>query len=240
MALPPTYRSRLTEKLVFTHNVRDFVLELSDPPRIEFKGGQFVLVKMRHPETGEPISRAYSIASAPHRDREVVLNVQIIEGGKLTPLMEQWAIGQEVELQGPFGHFVMKSGPEKELLFVATGTGIAPFRSMIEELLAKKDPRRMRVYFGLRHEKDIFYKDLFEALAARHSNLEFTLTLSQPEGGWTGLSGRVTAHVPKIELNPEKTDAYLCGGKTMIDEVKAMLMERGMEKSQIFFEQFFL
>lgn len=240
MALPPTYRARLKEKLVFTHKVRDFVLELIEPPRIEFKAGQFVLVKAHHPQTGELISRAYSMANPPHRDREVLVNLEIIENGKLTPLMEQWEVGREVELQGPFGHFTLKSSPEKEFLFVATGTGIAPFRSMIEDLLEKKDPRRMRLYFGLRSQEDIFYNDLFKGLSAAHPNFTFELTLSRPKEGWTGASGRVTAHLPTLPLDPHKTDAYLCGGKAMIDEVKTILMGRGMDKSQIFFEQFFL
>lgn len=241
MALPLTYRARLKEKIALTASTYDFVFDLIEPTSIEFKAGQFVLIKEHHPETGELISRAYSVASAPEATNELTFNIEIVEGGKLTPLMKQWEIGKKAEMQGPFGHFFFKSPPEREhLVFVATGTGIAPFRSMIEHLLAQGDTRRMSVYFGLRAAENIFYKDLFENLAAEHDNLDFTLTLSRPNEEWPGSRGRVTAILPDIEFDPEKADVYLCGGKPMIDDVKQLFLDKGFDKSHIFFEQFFI
>lgn len=240
MPLPSTYRARLKEKLVFTHDVRDFVIELLEPTTLDFKAGQFVLIKTKHPETGELLSRAYSVASAPAQSSELVFNVEIVEQGKLTPLMEQWEVGCDVELQGPFGHFYFKSPEDKAILFVATGTGIAPFRSMIEDLLDKGDTRPLHLIFGVRYAADIFYRELFEGLAAQHSNFKFTITLTRPDESWTGAQGRVTEHLKTMELDPSGTHVYLCGGKPMIDDAKQILMERGFEKSSLFFEQFFL
>lgn len=240
MALPPTYRTRLKEKVLLTSHVRDFIFKLLEPTTIEFKAGQFVLVKAKHPETGELLSRAYSIASPPSETGMIRLNVEIVPHGKLTPLMEMWEPGAAVELQGPFGHFVIKSGLEKTLLFVATGVGIAPFRSMIQYLLMSGDPREIYLYFGVRSQEDIFYREFFETLAAHHSNFHFTLTLSRPQEGWQGATGRVTALLPALTLDPATTDAYLCGGKSMIDDVKKILLEKGLAPGQIFFEPFFL
>ncbi len=243
MALPPTYKARLKEKIILTPHVRDFLIELEEPGTIDFKAGQFVLVKTKHPQTGELISRAYSIASAPSETHVVRLNLEIVPQGKLTPLMEQWEVGAPIELQGPFGHFVVKSLPEKKtLLFVATGVGVAPFRSMIEDLLSKGDSREFHLYFGVRSQEDIFYREVFEALASQHPNFHFTLTLSRPQesGGWTGAYGRVTALLPDASFDPSTTDAYLCGGKPMIDDVKKILLQKGFPPAQIFFEPFFV
>lgn len=241
MPLPATYRARLKEKVALTATTYDFVFELMEPTTIDFKAGQFVLIKEHHPETGELISRAYSVASSPDSTHELTFNIEIVERGKLTPLMERWEIGKETEMQGPFGHFFFKSPPEREhLIFVATGTGIAPFRSMVEHLLARGDSRRMSVYFGLRAEKDIFYQAMFEKWAAAYPNLEFVLTLSRPSDAWTGSKGRVTALLPPLDFDLEKTDIYLCGGKPMIDEVKQIFINKGFDKGHIFFEQFFL
>ncbi|MDP2624870.1 MAG: FAD-binding oxidoreductase, partial [Candidatus Peregrinibacteria bacterium] len=224
MALPPTYKTRLKEKVILTEHVRDFIFELIEPDTIEFQAGQFLLIKVNHPETGELVSRAYSICSPPQQIHDLVFNIEIVEGGKMTSLIESWEIGKEVEMQGPFGHFVMKSGPEKDLVFVGTGTGIAPLRSMVEDLLAKGDTRKMSMYFGVRHQDYVFYQDVFEKLAADHDNFDFTLTLSRPLDGWEGSTGRVTGILPAIEFDAAKTDVYMCGGKPMIDEVKQIFL----------------
>ena len=98
----------------------------------------------------------------------------------------------------------------------------------------------MSVYLGVRSEKDVFYKAMFEKWAAAHPHLEFVLTLSRPTEAWIGTKGRVTALLPDLNFDPETTDVYLCGGKPMIDDVKQILLEKGFEKNHIFFEQFFL
>jgi NAD(P)H-flavin reductase len=241
MALPPTFHAHLKEKIKLSESTYDFVFDVQHNNKVEFKAGQFLLIKETHPETEEFLSRAYSVASPPQSPTELIFNIEIVPHGKLTPLMKEWEPGKEVEMQGPFGHFVLKSPPEREhLVFVGTGTGVAPFRSMILDLLEQGDKRKLTLYFGLRHEADVFYRDLFEELAEQHDNFEFILTLSRPEDSWTGAKGRVTALLPDVEFNPEKTDVYLCGGKSMIDDVKQLFMDKGFEKNHIFFEQFFL
>lgn len=237
---PPDYKTRLKQKIVLTDHVRDFVFELEDPDMMTFEAGQFVLIKATHPETGEFLSRAYSIASPPQETHQLRLNIEIVKEGKLSPFIDTWEEGQEVILQGPFGHFTMKSSHEKALVFIATGVGIAPIRSMIEDLLNTGDSRKMHLYFGLRSQDHLFYQDVFEKLAADHENFTFTLTLSQPKPGWDGSEGRVTAILPDVEFDSTNTDFYLCGGKPMIDDVKKILLEKQIPEEQIFFEQFFV
>jgi len=240
MALPPTYKTRLVKKEIFTHDTRDFTFDLLEPNVIDFKAGQFLLIKTTSPETGKMISRAYSIASAPQLTNQVVFNIEIVEGGQMTTLMDTWEIGTEIEMQGPFGHFVQKSEPTKDLIFVATGTGVAPMRSMIEDRLAEGSTQKIHLLFGVRCQDNIFYKELFEDLAEKYENFTFTLTLSRPKEGWEGSTGRVTAILPELDLDPTKTDAYLCGGKPMIDDVRQIFENKGFEASSVYFEQFFL
>ena len=125
------------------------------------------------------------------------------------------------------------------MIMMGGGTGFAPLKSMIEDQLNRGSKQKMHLYFGLRSQEHIFYQDHFEALAQKHENFDFTLCLSRPEEGWDGFSGRVTALLPTLKFQPN-THFYLCGGKPMIDDVKALLNEKGFEKSHIFFEQFFL
>lgn len=238
MTPPPDYKTVLKSKNELTENVRDFVFELVEPNKMEFQAGNFVLVKTNHPETGEFLSRAYSIVNPPQESGQILLNVKILPDGKLTPVIESWEIGQEVTLQGPFGHFVLKSGPEKDLVFVGTGVGVAPLRCMIDDLLRQGDKRNMHLCFGVRHESDLFYQEFFEALAAEHENFTVHITLSQPQGDWKGLTGRVTSHLPEKEFKPD-TDFYLCGGQAMIEEVQKMLLQKNIPEEQIYFERFF-
>ncbi|MFA5842184.1 MAG: FAD-binding oxidoreductase [Candidatus Gracilibacteria bacterium] len=239
MVLPSMFQARLKQKITLTPEVREFVFELIELTTLDFQAGQFVLIYATNPATGARISRAYSIASAPSQNHELHIVIAIIKTGTLTPILDTWEIGHELQIQGPFGHFLLKSPADRDLVFVATGTGIAPFHSMIQDRLSQGDTRPMHVYFGVRHEENIFYQREFEKLAKQHPNLHFTLTLSQPSSDWKGPSGRVTALLSVVSFNPATTDVYMCGGKGMIDDVRAIFLQKGFEPSHLYFEQFF-
>lgn len=235
MSLPATYQSHLKEKIVLTEKVRDFIFELPCYGKnFDYQAGQFVLLKIND------LSRAYSIARAPQKGCcRVFLNIEIVPDGRFSPILDKVEIGGEVDIQGPFGYFVMKSEPNKNLVFVATGVGIAPLKAMIETELQKNPERQIKLFFGVRSETDIFYKEIFEKLSADHPNFEFVLTLSQPGENWSGEVGRVTAHLDKTEFD-KNTDFYLCGAKPMIDDAKKILLAAGHPEEQIYFEQFHL
>jgi len=240
MALPTMFQARLKQKITLTPDVYEFVFELIEPSTIDFQAGQFMLIYATNPATGERISRAYSIASTPSQNHELHIVIAIIKNGTLTPILDTWKPGQTLQMQGPFGHFLLKSPPDRELVFVATGTGIAPFYSMIQDVLSKGDTMPMYVYFGVRREENIFYQREFEILAQKYPNFHFTLTLSQPSDAWKGEQGRVTALLPKQSFNPATTDVYICGGKGMIDDVRAIFLQKEFAPSHLYFEQFFI
>jgi NAD(P)H-flavin reductase len=125
---------------------------------------------------------------------------------------------------------------------IATGTGIAPIKSMLLYLLGHTGRRRIRLFFGLRNVSDLFYTKLLSDLRESHPWFEPTIILSQPDPmGWHGLRGRVTDLINE-QVSADQvsnTDAYLCGGRPMIEEAKRLLIYKGMEVDHIRHETFF-
>jgi NAD(P)H-flavin reductase len=125
---------------------------------------------------------------------------------------------------------------------IATGTGIAPIKSMLLSLLGQTGSRRIRLFFGLRNVSDLFYTKFLSDLRTMHPSFEPTIILSQPDPmGWRGLRGRVTdlIHEQVSADQVSNTDAYLCGGRPMIEEAKRLLISKGMQVDHIRYENFF-
>ena len=126
----------------------------------------------------------------------------------------------------------------KDLLFVATGTGVVPFRAMARAELAHDRPRTVTLVWGLRHEEDLYYQDEFAALAATHSRFRPITTLSRPSEHWTGARGRVQRVLSQCVQSVENLDVYICGNSAMIADVTSLL--RGLGDVAIHKEQYYL
>jgi len=127
----------------------------------------------------------------------------------------------------------------KRKVFVATGTGIAPFYSMIAAYLKEGGAAEVDLYWGLRHEEDIFWQKEFEQLSRTHPNFRFVLTLSQPSDTWQGKRGHVGDHLFAEEKNLSGSDFYLCGNKDMVADMRAKLTAAGVPDMQVKFELFY-
>ena len=217
-----------------TEDVFELVLEMDEV--FEYKSGQFINVRIQ--DDGKPCFRAYSIGSRPNGNI-MKLCIKLVEGGRGGPWLYSRKAGDKITFLGPSGYFVYKTPPEKTALFIATGTGVAPFVAMIEEELVRNNEQKIELIFGVRHESDLFYQDFFNELAEKYRNFKFTMTLSRPETAeWTGQKGRVTNVLENYELDPANTETYICGLKAMIDDAKAILEKRGMPTDSIHFEQY--
>ncbi len=141
----------------------------------------------------------------------------------------------------PLGYFVVRN-PQRDAVFVATGTGIAPMRSMLESMLdaglSHDDPRQLTLIFGVRYEHSLLYRDEFERLAAGHPNFRFWPTLSRPEPSWTGRTGHVQRHLAEAVGERRDLDVYICGLKAMVDDVRVMLKGMGFDRKQIIYEKY--
>lgn len=215
-------------------NVRHFVFEAPEVRDLSFTPGQFV--SLTHSIEGKEITRPYSIASKPDGNRfDLCLN--LVEDGMLSPWLFTLEPTAEIEITDPLGYFVVRN-PLRDAVFVATGTGIAPMRSMIEARLEQDDPPRLTLIFGVRYEHGLLYRDEFEKLALDHPNFCFWPTLSRPEPSWTGRSGHVQPHLVEAAGERRDIDVYICGLKAMVDDVRAMLKAMGFDRKQIIYEKY--
>ena|SRR5437868_6836743 len=213
-------------------------LEFEMPSQFGFVAGQWLSFRANKPD-GEEITRAYSIASPPDHNR-FALCLNRVQDGFMSNFLCDMKEGEELPCQGPFGNFILRP-PMRDTLFIATGTGIAPFRSMLHWALA--DPKRHQdralwLLFGSRTEADIYYHEEFLRLAAKHPNFEYLPTLSRGGPEWRGLRGYVQEHVPKIVGDRTDMHGYICGLKKMITANRDLLRGLGWDRKSIIYEAY--
>jgi CDP-4-dehydro-6-deoxyglucose reductase, E3 len=226
--------AKLVESREIAPNVRHFVFEVPEVSQLSFVPGQFV--SFMEVLGGKKITRPYSIASAPGGNRfELCLNM--VEAGLFSPFLFEMKPGATVEMSAPLGYFVMKK-PARDAIFVATGTGIAPFRSMLHGHLNRGEAQNVTLIFGVRYEPSLMYRKEFEELELRYQNFQFWPTLSRPEPEWKGRTGHVQKHLLEAIGERRDVDVYICGLKMMVDDVRAILKGLGFDRKQIVFEKY--
>jgi ferredoxin-NADP reductase len=148
--------------------------------------------------------------------------------------------GATITFQGPFGDFILRP-PLRDTVLIATGTGIAPFRSMLHWLLAESDRHQGREFwllFGARRYQDIYYREEFEQLAAQHDNFHFLPTLSRADDHWKGLRGYVQQHLGEIVGMRNDMHAYICGLDKMVKANRELLKTLGWDRTAIRYEKY--
>jgi ferredoxin-NADP reductase len=239
MAQFQTLSAQLVQSIPLSEFTKHLELEVKGAPRFGFVPGQWLSVKAITPD-GEEMTRAYSIASPPSDDRHVAFCLNRVHEGFMSNHLCGLAEGSEITFQGPFGNFILHP-PLRDTVFIATGTGIAPFRSMLHWLLA--DPERhhgreLWLLFGARRERDLYYRDEFERLAAGHSNFHFVPTLSRATREWKGLREYVQDHVQQIVGTRTDMHAYICGLDKMVRANRELLKRLGWDRSSIRYEKY--
>lgn len=225
--------AKVKQNLTLTHDVFELTLETKED--FNFNAGQFINIKINDGE--KACFRAYSIASRPE-GKQLKLCIKKIEGGRGSTWLQSLKADDEIVFLGPSGKLTFQPS-NKKIIFVATGTGVAPFAGIIEDELLKKNQQEMELYFGLRHEKDIFYRDKFEKLALENANFHFYLTISRPEKpDYKGHTGRVTGLLENLTVNKENTEVFICGLKDMLQEVNGIFLKKGLDPSNIHLEQY--
>jgi CDP-4-dehydro-6-deoxyglucose reductase len=227
-------QARLIESVELAPEVRHFVFEAEGVDRLDFVAGQFVSLSASI--GGRTITRAYSLASAPGAGNRFELCLNRVPGGVFSGPLFDMKPGEAVDMKPPLGMFVLRR-PPRESLFIATGTGIAPFRSMLLANLSEASPA-LTLLFGVRYESHLMYRSEFESMAQRYTQFRFWPTLSRPEPAWTGRTGHVQAHLVKALGERREVDVYLCGLKAMVDDVRAILKGMGFDRKQIFYEKY--
>lgn len=239
MAQFQTRTAQLIRSVPLSEFTKHLELEVKGVPRFGFVPGQWLSVKASAPD-GEEFTRAYSIASPPSANGHFAFCLNRVQNGFMSNYLCSLPEGSEIEFRGPFGDFILRP-PLRDTVFIATGTGIAPFRSMLNWLLADPDRHHGRDFWllvGARREQDLYYRDEFERLAAQHSTFHFMPTLSRPSPEWKGLRGYVQEHATKIVGPRSSMQAYICGLDKMVKANRELLKSLGWERTSIRYEKY--
>ncbi len=224
----------IESKTQLTKHVWLVNFRMKTPDTIAFIPGQTISLHV-----GEGLNRSMSISSRPTDTTHILMCHDVKPMGPGSQWTLSHNVGDEAEFMAPLGIFIMDKDSHRKKVLVATGTGIAPYRSMLLDYLENGGTDDVTLYWGLRHDEDMYWDDEFRALAAKYPNFRYVLTLSQPSDVWQGKRGRVTDHVTQEESNLPGSDYYLCGNKQMILDMEAQLVAAGVAKPQIFKELYF-
>ncbi len=249
LVLPPScfevrdYTAEVIGLRALTPDIREVRLRLREPAEIAFRAGQFVQLRIPAVAPGQrPDYRCYSIASPPSDHGQVELEVKrVLHGAGSAYVFERLKVGAAVRFHGPHGDFTLRPAA-RDLLFVAGGSGMAPIKSMLLDLLERPVPRRVRYVFGARTVADLFLMDTLATIEARLPDFRFLPTVLRPEpgDGWQGAVGLVTDTLARL-LSPDAgkhTDAYLCGSPAMISACIQLLHARCFSDAHIFYDKF--
>lgn len=220
-----------------TPNTRRFWIQIPELEEFVFKPGQFVTLDLPIHEQKNKRWRSYSIASPPDGNT-IELVIVLLEGGAGTHyLFNHVQVGTEVLLRGPQGVFTLPSVIDRDLFFICTGTGIAPFRSMLHYIKKHQVPHH-QIYciFGTRTQKDILYYEEMKQLEREIPGLHYIPTLSREQ--WEGRTGYVHAVYEELAADKKPAHFYLCGWRAMINEARQRIAQMGYERQFIHFELF--
>ncbi len=218
------------------NETRHFELHYQDGKSMDFLPGQFVSIL--YPDEGKIIRRAYSIASPPRIKDHMDLCLKLVHTGKVTPWFWTFKGGEHFQIHGPLGKFILPDQIDFDLVFVATGTGIAPFRSMLQTLLAENFQRKIWLVFGVRYDNMIPYHSEWLELAKNHPHFTYIPTISRPGSNWKGETGYVQTKIEKLFSNPEGKRVYICGLNQMIQAVQEACFKVGFQKDKVFYERY--
>ena len=234
--LQPWQDAVVTKIVQETPTTKRFFMALTSGQVFDFTPGQFVTLDLPIHEQKNKRWRSYSIASAPSNNNEFELVIVHLDGGLgTTYLFNEVTVGTTLLMRGPQGVFVLPKSITTDLYFICTGTGVAPFRSMLIDIHQKKTPHHsMHLLFA-----DCLYGTEFKALEAAEPQFFYHPSFSRETEMREGANlGYVHATYKKLLASGASKDAhfYICGWKNMVDEARATLTDLGIPKTQIHFE----
>jgi propane monooxygenase reductase subunit len=221
-----------------THDLRHLVLRLIEPREIKFFPGQYVDIAV----PGTEATRSFSMANTSSREGgllEFVIKVYP-DGLFSTFLAERLAVGDRLDLTGPFGVFTLRESPDADLIFVGGGAGMAPILSLLRAMSERGIQRRATFYYGARGLRDLCFEDELRALEGSLPGFRYVPALSDPADveGWTGEVGMITDVVRKYEKDLAKAHAYVCGPPPMVEAALPLLGQLGVPEKRIYYDKF--
>lgn len=233
MEPPKQMTAKLSDRIIYNDRYCQYHFELVEPFKIHNQAGQYVMLQI-----DEKTMRAYSMCDRPDIDSSFEILVDQQPAGAGTTFLKNLPLGAEVKLMAPLGQlYVPTDSPAKQLILVATGSGISPFKAIVtDQLQLQNNPRPITLIWGMRHDSEFFWLDFFTDLAQNYPQLTFIPVVSQPSPDWALATGHVTDFVDKLDFTDSQV--LLCGNPKMIEANKALLEKHQLQPSQIIIEQF--
>lgn len=203
---------RITEDVIVLH------LALPANERLQFLPGQYIEFILK-----DGSRKSFSMANAPHDDASIQVHIRHIPGGSFTDHVFNTMKEREImRFEGPLGSFFLRDDSDKPIIFVASGTGFAPVKAILEAAFQKGEQREMVLYWGGRRPKDLYMRDLAEQWAAQYPNFRFVPVVSEalPEDNWTGRTGFVHHAVMEDYADLSRHQVYACGAPIMVEAAR--------------------
>src|SRR5713226_9796858 len=233
-----TLQTTVEEIEPLTHDIKRLVLKIVEPGRMIFAAGQYADIRI----PGSDEHRAYSMANTPRTKDRLEFIIKVFPGGRFSGLLEGGiSVGQELEVKGPYGVFMLREKSNSDIICIGGGSGMAPLWSLLNDMAERGIERKATYYYGGRTRKDLFYLDRLQQLAERLPGFRFVpaLSMATPEDEWDGETGLITeVLMASLTDGQTKTQAYLCGPPPMIDAALPVLARKGISEDRIFFDKF--
>jgi propane monooxygenase reductase subunit len=221
-----------------THDLRHLVLRLVEPKEIKFFPGQYVDIAV----PGTDATRSFSMANTSSReDGRLEFVIKVYPDGLFSSfLANQLAVGDRLDLTGPFGVFTLRDAPDTDLVFVGGGAGMAPILALLRSMAERGIRRKATYYYGARQQRDLCFEDELRALETVLPGFRYVPALSEPADGdaWDGEVGLITDVVKRYENDLKNAHAYLCGPPPMVEAAMPLLAALGVPEKRIYYDKF--
>ena len=244
ITMPPFLSAILKEVRVQTPDTKSFFFELqSGVSEMRFKPGQHIMIAFRKGQKSErasrsdassPLFRPYSMTSLPEQLPVFELCIKRYPEGTASAYMHSLKPGDKLEFMKPRGNLYLRN-ENRNLVFIATGTGITPLMAMIRQAL-RNGNEKVWLFSGNRTEQDIIYRKEFGQLAKKHGSFSPFFILSRAENGWQGQKGYVQDHLGKQLQDFAGKDYYICGVPKMVVQTQQLLRQKGVPDDCVYTE----
>jgi len=226
--------ARVESLAQFTPEIMRLRLKLPKAARLQFLAGQYIDIIQ-----ADGKRRAFSIASAPSETNFIELHIKYVSGGGFTGhVFESMQVKEILRFEGPLGTFFIRRGSGRPLVLMGGGTGFAPLKSMVEELIEAGDTRPVHLFWGVRTESDLYARELIQGWTDEHPNLRFTPVLVEPDSAWTGASGFVHETVVDSIDRLAEHDVYMSGPPAMVSAARSVFLAAGVPEDRLFYDSF--
>jgi len=229
-----TWPARVESLEQFTPEIMRLRLKLPRAARMQFLAGQYIDILMPGGKR-----RAFSIASAPSEADFIELHIKHVDGGGFTGhVFSGMQLKEILRLEGPLGTFFVRKTSDRPMIMMGGGTGFAPLKSMIEELIESGDPRPLTLFWGVARATDLYAARLIEGWSQQHQDFDFVPVLADPESDWDGERGFV--HHAVLRNFPDLTpfDIYMSGPPAMVHVARNEFIEAGVTEEHLFYDSF--